>query len=111
MMRLKGLYCLVSILLTAGAAKAAMVTFDDLTLPAESYWNGSDGSGGFTSGGVHFSNNYDAEWGAWDGFSYSNLSDTTTMGFAAQFNAIVGSGQGGSANYAVCYPGWATPPR
>lgn len=111
MMRFRGLYCVVSILLTAGAAKAAMVTFDDdLVLPAESYWNGSDGSGGFASGGVHFSNNYDAEWDSWDGFSYSNLTDTTIQGIAAQYNAIAGSGQGGSTNYAVCYIGWVSPP-
>jgi hypothetical protein len=104
------LCCLVSVLLTAGAANAATATFDDLTLPAESYWNGSDGSGGFTSGGVHFSNNYDAEWVSWDGFSYSNLTDTAMQGIAAQYNAIAGSGQGSSANYAVCYTGWASPP-
>jgi hypothetical protein len=110
MMRLRKWYCLVSILLTAGAAQAVTVTFDDLTLSAESYWNGSDGSGGFVSGGVHFSNNYDADWGSWDGFAYSNLTDTTTMGFSAQYNAVAGSGQGGSANYAVCYAGWTTPP-
>jgi hypothetical protein len=110
MMRLRGLYCLVSILLTAGAARAATVAFDELTLPAESYWNGSDGSDGFVSGGVHFSNNYDAEWGSWDGFAYSNLTDTATMGFAAQYNAVSGSGQGGSANYAVGYIGFVTPP-
>jgi hypothetical protein len=110
MMRLRGLYCLVSILLTAGIANATTATFDDLALPAESYWNGSDGSGGFTSGGVHFSNNYDAEWASWDGFSYSNLTDTTMQGIAAQYNAIAGSGQGGSATYAIGYVGWALPP-
>ena len=110
MLRLRGLYCVVFVLLTAGTAKAARVTFEDLTLPAESYWNGSDGSGGFVSGGVHFSNNYDADWASWDGFSYSNLTDTTTMGFGAQYNAITGLGQGGSVNYAVAYVGWAAPP-
>jgi len=110
MMWLRDLYCLVSILLTACAAKAATVTFDELTLPAESYFNGSDGSGGFVSGGLHFSNNYNTDWGSWDGFSYSNLTDTAAEGIAAQYNAITGSGQGGSANYAVCYTGWTTPP-
>jgi hypothetical protein len=110
MMRLRKLCCLVSILLTAGAVKAATVTFDDLTLPAESYWNGSDGSGGFSSGGAHFSNNYNAEWASWDGFSYSNLTDSAAEGIDAQYNAVAGSGQGGSANYAVGYIGFVTPP-
>lgn len=110
MMRLRKLYCVVTVLLTAGVANAATVTFDELDLPAESYWNGSDGSGGFVSGGVNFSNNYNADFDSWDGFSYSNLTDTAAEGFAAQFNTIAGSGQGGSANYAVSYIGFTTPP-
>ncbi|MGB2861876.1 MAG: DUF4465 domain-containing protein [Sedimentisphaerales bacterium] len=110
MLKLQKLYCLVTILLTAGAANAATATFDDLALPAESFWNGSDGSGGFTSGGAHFGNNYNADWASWDGFSYSNLTDTAMQGIAAQYNAITGSGQGGSANYAVGYIGWTSPP-
>ncbi|MHC4326053.1 MAG: DUF4465 domain-containing protein, partial [Planctomycetota bacterium] len=103
MMRLRKLYCVVTVLLTAGIANAATATFDDLALEAESFWNGSDGSGGFTSGGAHFGNSYNADWGSWDGFSYSNLTDTATEGIAAQYNAITGAGQGGSANYAIGY--------
>jgi hypothetical protein len=110
MMRLRKLYCVVTVLLTAGAAKAATVTFDDLTLPAESYFNGSDGSGGFVSDGVNFSNNYNTDFGSWDGFSYSNLTDIAADGFTAQYNAITGSGQDGSENYAVGYIGFTTPP-
>jgi Domain of unknown function (DUF4465) len=94
----------------AGAAHAQIATFEDLSLTPESYWNGSDGSGGFTSGGAHFSNTYNAEWGSWDGFSYSNMTDTTTQGVAAQYNAVAGAGQGGSANYAVAYVGAVAPP-
>ena len=109
MLKLQKLYCLVTVLLTAGAASAATATFDDLALPAESFWNGSDGSGGFISGGAHFGNNYNADWASWDGFSYSNLTDTATGGIAAQYNAITGAGQGGSENYAVGYIGWTTP--
>lgn len=89
--------------LTTGVASAAVSTFDDLTLDAESYWNGSDGSGGFTSGAAYFNNNYDADWGSWDGFSYSNITDTASEGFAVQYNAIAGGGAGGSTNYAVAY--------
>jgi len=91
-------------------ANADRVTFEDLTLPSESYWNGSDESGGFESGGAHFSNNYNAAWGTWDGFSYSNVTDTATSGMAGQYNCIAGCGQGGSASYAVGYVGWAGPP-
>ena len=102
--------CIVVFLVMAGVANADMATFEDLDLPAESYWNGSDGSGGFTTGGVHFGNNYNADWDSWDGFSYSNITDTTATALAGQYNAVAGAGQGGSANYAVAYIGWASPP-
>jgi len=94
----------------AGVADAQIATLEDLSLPPESYWNGSDGSGGFTSGSARFSNAYNADWGSWDGFSYSNVTNTTTQGVAAQYNAVAGAGQGGSANYAAAYVGWAAPP-
>jgi len=93
-----------------GIAVAAVADFEDLPLSPESFWNGADGSGGFTSGRAFFANNYDTAWGSWDGFAYSNLTDTAASGYAAQYNAIPGRGQGGSANYAVAYVGWALPP-
>jgi len=80
--------------------------FDDLTLPSEKYWNGSDLSGGFKSGDFTFSNSYTtSQWGDyWNGFAYSNMTDTHTAGYANQYSAITGIGFDGSANYAVCYP-------
>jgi hypothetical protein len=94
-----------------GLVKAEQIAdFEDLSLGAESYWNGSDGSGGFSSGGVWFNNNYDTIYGSWDGFGYSNITDTSSSGWASQYNAIAGGGQGGSANYAVGYMGWVEPP-
>ena len=109
-MRCRNWFFVMAVLAGAGAAKAEIATFDDLILSPESYWNGADGSGGFVSGGMHFSNIYDNDWASWEGFSFSNLTDTTSMGFAAQYNAITGTGQGGSANYAVVYVGWTSPP-
>ncbi len=100
----------VMVLLGGLPALAATATFDDLSLAANSYWNGSDGSGGFTSGGVHFNNNYNAAYGSWDGFAYSNMTDTTTPGYGNQYSAITGGGAGGSANYGVSYMGYSTPP-
>jgi hypothetical protein len=79
-------------LLASPWARAAVIDFEDLALSAESYWNGSDGSGAFTSGGATLSNTYNAEWGSWDGFAYSNLTDTTTEGFAGQYSAVAGGG-------------------
>ena len=109
-MRFGNLVCLIAVLTMVSFANAGRVTFEDLTLPSESYWNGSDESGGFDSDGAHFINNYNAAWGTWDGFSYSNVTDTGTGGVAGQYNSIAGGGQGSSANYAVSYVGWAGPP-
>ena len=96
---------------TGGTAGAAVVSdFEDLSLGPESYWNGSDESGGFQSGGAYYNNNYNTMYSSWDGFSYSNITDTTTSGMAGQYNAIVGYGQAGSSNYAIGYVGWAEPP-
>ena len=110
MMWYRGLFCLVVFLVMVNISKAEVVTFEDLNLPAESYWNGSDGSGGFTSGSAWFANNYDSALGYWDGFSYSNITEGGTAGLAGQYNAVARAGQGGSANYAVCNIGWSEPP-
>ncbi len=110
LMRFGTLICLITILAVAGAARADIADFEDLALAPESHWNGADGSGGFASGSAYFSNNYNADWGSWDGFSYSNATDTAAEGMAAQYNAITGAGQGGSASYATAYVGWASPP-
>jgi hypothetical protein len=97
------LACVFFSFVGVGSASAQSVDFEDLVLAPESFWNGSDESGGFSSNGVFFSNDYNAEWDSWDGFAYSNLTDTTAAGYAAQYNAIAGSGQNNSANYAVGY--------
>ncbi len=110
LMKFENLVCLIAALTIISTANADIATFEDLSLPPESYWNGSDESGGFTSGSAYFSNNYDSAWASWDGFSYSNITDTTTAGMAAQYNAITGAGQGNSANYAIGYAGWAPLP-
>jgi len=109
-LKMRNLVRVLAFLGMASAANGYMATFEDLPLAAESYWNGSDGSGGFVSGAAQFNNNYDTMYGSWDGFSYSNITDTTAEGWTAQYNAITGSGQGGSAKYGVGYVGWSGPP-
>jgi hypothetical protein len=101
---------LVLVCALASVSDAAIVTFEDLSLPPESYWNGADGSGGFASGGAFFNNSYDPTWGSWDGFGYSNLTDTQASGIDAQYSAVAGSGQGDSETYGVAFVGWTQPP-
>lgn len=100
--RMMSLILALAFISTAGAGIAS---FDDLSLASESYWNGSDGSGGFQSGPAWFSNNY-TDWGggaySWDGWAYSNMTDTTTVGYTNQYSAITGWGFN-SDNYGVSY--------
>ncbi len=88
-------------LFTANAQHIA--TFDDVELEAGSFYNGSDGSGGFYSGGFWFPNEYNADWGSWSGFSVSNLKDSSTAGWQNQYSAITAGGVNNSKNYAVVF--------
>lgn len=109
---LRSLVCLIAVSGISSVAVASIATFEDLNLASESYWNGSadPNAGGFASGSAWFNNNYNTTWQSWDGFAYSNITDTVTAGMAAQYNAITGGGEGNSANYGVAYVGWAEPP-
>jgi hypothetical protein len=74
---------LVIVFVFSGVIKAqGIADFEDLSLTSQSYWNGSDSSGGFSSGGARFSNHYDTAYDSWDGFAYSNKSDTTVKDWA-----------------------------
>ena len=80
-------------------------SFEDLGLEAESFWNGADESGGFTSGDAYYLNLYNTEYMSWDGFSYSNISDSLTPGLDNQYGVIVGGGVEDSATFAVAHDG------
>jgi hypothetical protein len=89
----------------AGGAAAGTADFDDLSLGADSYWNGGPAPGNhtFASGGATFNNFFDDTYGPyWCGWAYSNQSDTTTPGYLNQYSAITGAAHSGS-NYAVGY--------
>ena len=96
------------------ATASVVVAFEDLSLPAESYYNGSDGAGRFLSGEAYFNNTFTDFGGGftgWYGWSYSNMTDVTTPEFTNQYSAIAGAGTGGSSNYGVAFatsPGDAT---
>ena len=81
--------------------------FENLDLEPESYWNGSDGSGGFNSGLAGFTNLYNPDFQSWEGWAYSNISDNTTPGYGNQYCAITGSGvdtaTSGGPNYGLSF--------
>ena len=89
--------------------------FENLTLSAESYWDGSDQTGQhnnglfnstFSSGDYTFSNTYDTTYGAiygyWSkGWAYSNITDSVTSGSGNLYSAKAGKGAFDSPNYVV----------
>ncbi len=99
----------------SGHARGALVTvsFDELntytaTGATGSYYNGDSGIGsntdGWSSSGVFFNNSYSSDFGGfWSGWSYSNVADSATAGFANQYAAFPGGGVGGAGNYAVAF--------
>lgn len=78
-----------------------VATFENLTLPADSFENGEHLTGSFTSGKAVFLNDYNANWQAWSGFAYSNITDDTTQGSDNQYGSITGGGYASSATFAV----------
>lgn len=111
-MSFKSMVCLMVALAVSGiTAGAELANFDDIALDENSYWDGSDGAGGVFNEAAFFYNNFNFDWYSWDGFSISNINDTTATGWASQYNAITGSGQGGTENYAVGYVGWTELPQ
>lgn len=94
----------LALAVTIGATAHAQTVADleNLELAPESFWNGSDGGEGFSSGNAYFPTSYHMEWDFWQsGFAYSNVTDNTTAGFANLYGVSAGSGYNGSANFAV----------
>jgi hypothetical protein len=108
--------------------QAATITLEDVAMPNEQAYAGPGGGrywaglvppanasidSQFASGSARFLNS-NTDFGgfeSWNGFAYSNLTDTTTAGFGNQYGAWPGSGADGSANYAVSYALDFSPPR
>lgn len=80
-----------------------VATFDDLSLPVDSFWNGSDGSGGFNNGKAHFFNSYNSQYMSWAGFAYSSKTDSLTPGYLNMYASANGKGANNSDAYAVAY--------
>lgn len=101
-------FLLAFFLIIAGTSmiiSQTVVDFEDLMLEQESFWNGSDETGSFTSKYLKFYNSYDKTYNSWMGFAYSNTTDNTTPGYENQYSSIAGSGFANSSNYAVAFIG------
>ncbi len=80
-----------------------LITFEEVALSADSIWNGSDGSGKFSTAGFNFNNSYNAAWFSWSGFACSAKKDTKTIGWANQYSVIAGVGAAKSAKFALAF--------
>jgi hypothetical protein len=78
------------------------VDLESLTPGSASYWNGSDGTGEFNASGIKFQNNYNATYGSWDGFVYSQKADILTSGYANQYSVY--DAANGTNKFALYYP-------
>jgi hypothetical protein len=91
--------------LFAVSAHAQTVDFEDLTLPgAQTYWNGVDETGNFTTTGpqVEFQNEYDTTYDYWSaGFAYTNQVSDTMTGTNGQYSSYADGGYGGSGVYVI----------
>jgi hypothetical protein len=88
--------------------KIDFITFEELQLNDNGFWNGSDGSGGFTTGNAFFPNTY-TDWGggifSWMGFGYSNHTDRITPGYENQYSCYAGSGVNNSSVFGLISAG------
>ena len=109
----KTLFVGLGLMLSSTDINAQTTDFETLSLPAESYWDGSDLSGThnngvftseFTSGDFTFPNEFDTTWGApgyWlGGFAYSNMTDSVTSGVGNKYSSKAGGGFS-SQNYLI----------
>ena len=96
---------IVTLFFTLGIFAQGVSDFENLTLGSNTFWDGSDLSGGFASGHAYFVNQYDTAFGGFwaGGFIYTNKTDSTTAGYTNPASAITGGGFNSSHNYAIGY--------
>ncbi len=109
MKKLAALIALIT--LSAGQLLSETATFDSLDPGAGNYYRPTtDGSYDWSDGEMTFNMNVIWNGGGWDGFTYSDVDDTTTAGYLNQY-AVYGDGkdQSDTGVYAIGYQGGATP--
>lgn len=111
---MRKMYFFVLWLIATQTVFSQVVDLEDLTLQPNSYWNGSDNSGGFTSSNIASFPNTFVDWGggvtSWSGFAYSNMLDTVTQSFMNQYSCFAGVQTTGSSIFGISYNNsdWAT---
>ncbi len=90
-------------LLSAGNLFAQrLVTFENFTVPQDSFLNGQDTLGGFGNAYLELPSTYDTSFNFWaSGWALSNKTDSVTSGFTNLYSAKAAGGHAGSATYVV----------
>ena len=84
------------------ASAQTVSTFESLSLPADSFWDGSDLKGSFVCGDAKFYNTYDTTYKYWIGdWAYTNMKNDSVGGYTNMYSAITASGVNSSNNYAL----------
>jgi uncharacterized protein DUF4465/PEP-CTERM motif-containing protein len=122
--RARSFASLFAALILAAPAAATTLDFEDLgsnlpladpdTSAPEFFYDGFTAARAgdptdFASAGAVFNNEFSDFGGGccWQGWAYSQLTDTTTPGFGNQLSTIAGAGASGSATYGVAFTGGA----
>jgi hypothetical protein len=87
------------------AISQTVADFENLNLAPDTFWNGNNLNGGFSSGNAFFGNYFDTTYSSWEGFAYSNMKDSITAGYSNMYSAVTASGYNNSNNYAVAAVG------
>ncbi len=93
-------FCIDDLTTVPSVSTAGM---ENLSLDRESYWDGSDLTGGFSSGDLFFQNDYNPTYFSWTGWTYSNQTDVETAGWSNQYSSFAAKGAEGTSIFAVSY--------
>lgn len=95
----------ICLLFSFTSQSQTVATFESLTLPQDSFWDGSDTPLGasFTNGNALFPNFFDTSYGGYwtGGWAYSNMTDTITPDYNNIYSARPGKGYNGSSNFII----------
>jgi uncharacterized protein DUF4465/type IX secretion system substrate protein len=100
---MKQTFTILLLLTTIFLSAQTIADFENFTMDADTFLNGSEGNGGYASGNVFLPNDYNDIWQSWTGWAISNVTDNTSPGPFNQYSAIPGEGFDGSSNYAVSF--------
>lgn len=93
--------CLLFLVGTCSLFAQTTADMEDLSVPVDSFLNGSEGTTGYASGNVFLPNSYNSMFNSYTGWAVSTKTDTVTAGFTNQYSCAAGSGAEGSATFAL----------